>query len=718
MKTPTCIILLIFVALSCFAQFQYPETKTADSSSTYFGKVYKDPYRWLENFKDASVLAWFKAQANFTNSELSKLNGRDELIAEWKMLDKLQPASITDPDFQAGKVFYRKRMPGEKVGKLYYREGLTGTEVLLFDPTTYIAGKTLTIESLLPSFDGKKVAISYSEQGAEVSHTKIMDVASKKFSKEDLYPTFAAVSWTYDNSALLYAWIKSADSADPTSRLNSKTKLHKLGQDSKDDQDYFSNASYPELKVDPSVYPLAFVSDDSKEYVFSGLFSVQPEYVMYYAPISELNSDHIKWKQLAKTEDKLVRGLETVGDRVFAISYEGAPNYKLLEINLKNPDWKNAKLIAAEKKGQTLEEITHSKDYVILNYSDGINNHLYTYSLLNGQTTALKLPYDGTVVVSCLNKKTNNITVTIASWNKPRAEFEVDAGTGSFKPGIFNKAAVYPAAYGQLQVKEVEVKGHDGVMIPLSIIYRKGTKLDGSNVCLMDSYGAYGISAFPNFSVRLNSLAIKGVVIAIAHVRGGSEKGDAWYKAGFKTTKPNTWKDFNSCAEYLIANGYTQPSKLAGTGTSAGGILISRAITERPDLYAAAICNVGCANSMRMEFTSNGPVNVPEFGTVKDSVECKALYEMDGVAHVVAGTKYPAVIGIGGWNDPRVTAWETGKFIAALQTASSSGKPVFMKVNYDNGHFTEDKNVTFANFADQFAFAMWQCGHPDFQLKR
>jgi prolyl oligopeptidase len=718
MKTPTCIILLIFVALSCFAQFQYPETKTADSSSTYFGKEYKDPYRWLENFKDASVVAWFKAQANLTNSELSKLNGRDELIAEWKMLDKLQPASITDPDFQAGRVFYRKRMPGEKVGKLYYREGLTGTEVLLFDPITYIAGKTLTIESLLPSFDGKKVAISYSEQGAEVSHTKIMDVASKKFSKDDLYPTFAAVSWTYDNSALLYAWIKSADSADPTSRLNSKTKLHKLGQDSKDDRDYFSNASYPELKVDPSVYPLAFVSDDSKEYVFSGLYSVQPEYVMYFAPVSELYSDHIKWKQLAKTEDKLVRGLETVGDRVFAISYEGAPNYKLLETNLKNPDWKNAKLIAAEKKDQTLEEITHSKDYVILNYSDGINNHLYTYSLLNGQTTALKLPYDGTVVVSCLNKKSNNITVTIASWNKARAEFDVDAGTGAVKPGIFNKAAVYPAAYGQLQVKEVEVKGHDGVMIPLSIIYRKGTKLDGSNVCLMDSYGAYGISAFPNFSARLNSLAIKGVVIAIAHVRGGSEKGDAWYKAGFKTTKPNTWKDFNSCAEYLIANGYTQPSKLAGTGTSAGGILISRAITERPDLYAAAICNVGCANSMRMEFTSNGPVNVPEFGTVKDSVECKALYEMDGVAHVVAGTKYPAVIGIGGWNDPRVTAWETGKFIAALQTASSSGKPVFMKVNYDNGHFTEDKNVTFANFADQFAFAMWQCGHPDFQLKR
>jgi prolyl oligopeptidase len=152
-------------------------------------------------------------------------------------------------------------------------------------------------------------------------------------------------------------------------------------------------------------------------------------------------------------------------------------------------------------------------------------------------------------------------------------------------------------------------------------------------------------------------------------------------------------------------------------GTSAGGILISRAITERPDLFAAAICNVGCANTMRAEFSSNGPVNVPEFGTVKDSLECKALYEMDGVQHVVNNTKYPAVICVGGWNDPRVVAWQPGKFAAALQNASASGKPVLMKVNYDNGHFTEDQDVTFANFADQFAFVLWQCRHPEFHLK-
>src|SRR5215831_20213634 len=238
--------------------------------------------------------------------------------------------------------------------------------------------------------------------------------------------------------------------------------------------------------------------------------------------------------------------------------------------------------------------------------------------------------------------------------------------------------------------------------------------MDGSSSCILWGYGAYGSSITPYFTV-CRSIAKRGVVLAYAHVRGGGEKGEAWHKAGFKTTKPNTWKDFISCAEYLIKKGYTSAGKLAGTGTSAGGILISRAITERPDLFAAAVCNVGDADAMRSEFGTDGPANSKEYGSVKDQVECQALYEMDGVQHVRQGVAYPAVLGVGGWNDPRVAPWQPGKFIAALQNNSSSKKPVLMKVNYDNGHFTEEKIVTFKNFASQCAFLLWQTGHKDAQ---
>lgn len=719
MKKSITLSIAIGCYLLSFAQYKYPAVTIVDSSDTYFGVAYKDPYRLLENFKDPEVVNWFKQQAMLSNSILNKISGRDELIAEWKMLDKLQPPRIGARDYENGRIFYRKTMPGENVSKLYYRQGMNGKEQLLFDPTTYIKGKTLSIQSTLPGYDGKKIIISYSEAGAEISTIRVMDVDTKTFLPESIYPSwFGPVSWTFDNKSFTYFSQKTGDNTSPEFELNTKTKLHKLADDVKNDVDFFSNESYPDLDIKPNELPFAGVNKDSRNFIFADLSNVRQELFTYYAGISQLNSGKIEWKILCRPEDKIVRGREIIGNDVYAITYKNAKNYKLVHTTLTNPDWDKAETVADEKPDQTLESITHSKDYLFLTYSDGINNHIYKYHVTTKKTSEIKLPYSGTAFIFCLDNTTNDCFVGITSWNKPYSEFNFNAGTEMFSPSTFNKPSVYPAAYKDLQVEEVEAKGHDGVMIPLSIIYKKGTKRDGQNVCLMDSYGAYGISMTPYFNYLENSLAVKGVVIAIPHVRGGSEKGEGWYKAGYKATKPNTWKDFNSCAEYLISKAYTSANKLAGTGTSAGGILISRAITERPDLYAAAICNVGCANAMRMEFAPNGPANIPEFGTVKDSLECLALYEMDGVKHVMKDTKYPAVICVGGWNDPRVIAWEPGKFAAALQNATTSGKPVIMKVNYDNGHFTEDKSVTFANFADQFAFAMWQCGHPAFQLKK
>ncbi len=712
------LICCTLVSLSTVAQYQYPVTKTVDSTNTYFGVTYNDPYRWLEYMEKPEVETWFKQQANYTDGILDNLKGRDELIAEWKMLDKLTPAIISTMRYKNGRLFYRKTMPGENVGKIYYRQGMDGAEKLLFNPLVYNPGKTLSVTNISPSYDGKKLAISYSEQGAEVSTIRILDVDSKQFLKDSIPAVAGFISWAFDNESFLYLWIKSADSKDPTSRLNPKTKLHTLGTANHTDIDYFSNESYPELNIDQAVYPYAALDDDAKNYILAGESTVQNEMKLYYAPIAEFNATKINWKTLCTPADKIVRGIALKGDAVYAITYNNAKNYKVVVTNLKNPDWNNSATVAAEETNKTIESITYSKDYLFITYSDGINNFISKYNFATKKTSSVKLPFTGSAFLNCIDTKANNCLLGITSWNKPYTEFNYNAETDVFTASNFNKPAVYPKAYQDLITEEVEVKGHDGVMIPLSIVRKKDVKLNGSNVCFMDAYGAYGYSATPYFNEMMNSLAVKGVVIAYPHVRGGSEKGEAWYKAGFKTTKPNTWKDFISCAEYLIEKGYTTPQKLAGTGTSAGGILISRSITERPDLFAAAICNVGCANAMRLEFGSNGPVNIPEFGTVKDSIECKALYEMDGMQHVVKGTKYPAVISVGGWNDPRVVAWQPGKFAAALQNASSSNKPVLLKINYDNGHFTEDKSVTFANFANQFAFVLWQSGHPDFQPKK
>jgi prolyl oligopeptidase len=709
----------LLTTILLFAQYQYPATKTVDSSDTYFGINYKDPYRWLENLNAPEVNNWFKTQADYTNGFLSKLSGRNELIDEWKEIDKKQVVQINPIDFISGRLFYYKIIPGEKVNKLFYRDGLySGAEHLLFDPLNYFKRKTLSISGAEPSPDGKKIIITYQQGGSELNTMNIMDVATRKFIDVDITPVFGA-QWTHDGKAILYGTTKNfnTNTKDINFGLNSKTRLYVPGTKKESDRDFFSNESNPNLNIRPEEYPSAWVERFSKKYLFAGRSTVQAENFWYYAPISQIKGKP-DWKILCTPKDSLTGNLIFFDDEVFAMSHNNAPFFKVLHTSLKNPDWDNAETIFEEKPGFTLLSLSRTKDYLIANFTDGINAHIFKYNIHTKKQRKISLPYSGTAFVGGLPwdaTKTNNGISIITSWNKPVTEFQVNLDNDTFSPSRFNKPPVYPDAYTKLIVQEVEVKGHDGAMIPLSIIYKEGTQLNGKNVCMMESYGAYGSPMMPSFSTRRNSLATKGVVIAIPHVRGGNEKGDAWYKAGFKTTKPNTWKDFISCAEYLIENGYTSADKLAGTGTSAGGILITRSITERPDLFAAAVCNVGCANVMRQEFGANGPANTPEFGTVKDSVECKALFEMDGLQHVVKGTKYPAILGVGGYNDPRVMVWQPGKFVAAAQKASTSGRPVLLKINYDNGHFTQDRDVTYANFADQYAFMMWQCGHPLFQ---
>jgi prolyl oligopeptidase len=700
------------------APWSYPPTKTGDATDTHFGKTYKDPYRWLENLKDKEVESWFKAQADLTDGVLAKIAARDALANEWMALDKLKPASYSQITYERGRVFYKKTLGGENVGKLYYRDGWKGAEQLLFDPAGFRPtgakpGDIATIVSYTPSPDGQHVVLSLSAAGAEYSELRPMDVTSRRLLSESIYPSYGALSWTMDSKSFLYDAGKVSDIKSPEIELNRKTRLHTLGTNVTTDVDFFSNESYPDLEISPKEMPMAFIDESYPDYVVGNVGTVQNEMRLFVAPTAQMMSNNkLKWSVLSLPSDNLVRGIVFNKDYVYAVTHSGAPKYKIVRTRVDHPDWKTAETVVPEAK-DSIQSITHSKSFMFVVYSNGIVGRLVKYTLETGKSAEVKLPASGTIDINCPDFRTDQCIVYATSWIQPTTLYDFDADKGTFAKSIFNTAISYPG-FDNLVTEEVEVPGHDGTMIPLSIIHRKDLKLDGSASAILEGYGAYGISYTPAFNVR-HSIALRGVVLAYAHVRGGSEKGEAWYKAGYKTTKPNTWKDFISSAEYLIKKGYTSANRLAGTGTSAGGILISRAVTERPDLFAAIVCNVGVANALRVEFSPNGPVNTPEFGTVQDATEAQALAEMDGVQHVQAGVKYPAVLGVAGWNDPRVVPWQPGKFVAAMQASSTSGKPVLLKVNYDNGHFTEEKIVTFKNFAGQYAFMLWQTGHKEFQ---
>jgi prolyl oligopeptidase len=705
-------------APSASSPWTYPAAPTSDASDTYFGKTYKDPLRPLEDLKAPQTIAWFKAEATLTDGLLDAIPGRDKLADEWLALDKLKPAKYSAFRFQAGKLFYKKVLGGESVDKVYARDGWGGKEELLFDPATYTSavateGKVMTVEDIAPSWNGKYLALALSSGGAEYSEIRVLDMARKTLLPGSIYPTFGVTSWAPDGRSFLYMATSEKDIRSPNIDVNVHTRRHQLATDVASDKVVFGNLHDPEVGMTPKEFAVAYVDQSAPGWVFGSPSTVQNEKTVLVAPIADLEKAKATWRSLARPIDNLVRGFELCGkDSLCAVTHTDAPRYKVVRTSLQHPDWAHAETVVPEA-ADSIQSMIRSKSKLLLVYSNGIVGRLVSYDIASKSSSEVPLPSAGDVSVDCPDARSNHCIVTLAGWIKPVTRYDLDGDRKVLTKSVLNTDVVYPG-FDKLVAEEVEVKGHDGTMVPLSIIHRKDIPMDGSSSCILDGYGAYGYSLTPYFTEEW-STALHGVVLAIAHPRGGSEKGEAWYQAGKKTTKPNTWKDFISTAEYLVDKGYTSKEHLAGTGTSAGGILIGRAITERPDLFAAAIVNVGVANAMRAEFSPNGPVNTPEFGTVADPTEAAALFEMDAVQHVKPGTKYPAVLGVAGWNDPRVSPWQPGKFIAALQAANTSGKPELLKVNYDNGHFSAEKLVTYRNFATQYAFALWQTGNEEFQ---
>ena len=697
--------------------FPYPATRTVDASDTYFGVTYKDPLRWLEDLKSSDTAAWFKAQSTLTDGILDAIPGRDALVAEWQKLDALRPASYSELAFEGGRMFYRKRLGGENIAKIFYREGWTGPEHLLFDPATYIpkfatARAVATVTSYSPSWNGKHVLLAISSGGAEFSELRVIDVRSGALLPEVIYPSYGGTGWSPDHKGFFYDAGTTTDIKSLDIELHRKAKFHELGTDLSKDREILSDAAQSALGITPKEIPSVWVNESAPGYMLGSLGTVQNEMRLYVAPAGDRGAPNVHWQSLAQHSDNLVRGFAMHGEFVYAATHAGAAHYRLVRTKLAHPDWVHAETVIAEA-AESIDHIAQSKEFLFVAYTNGVTGHIAKLDLRSGKVSDVHLPDAGNVWVTCPDARGNRCVVGVDTWTNPSRKYDYDAETDTLAKSVFDSDVTYPG-FVRLVSEEIEVPGHDGTMIPLSIVHEKGMALDGSHSCILEGYGAYGISMTPYFSV-MSSLALYDVVLAFAHVRGGGEKGESWYKAGYKATKPNTWKDFISSAEYLVKTGYTSAAKLAGAGTSAGGILISRAVTERPDLFGAAVCNVGVANAMRAEFSANGPVNTPEFGSVKDPAGAAALSEMDGVMHVKQGERYPAILGVAGWNDPRGAPWQPGKLVAALQAASASQKPVLLKVNYDDGHFTEERSVTFRNFAAQSAFMLWQTGHRDFQ---
>lgn len=713
---------LIFCNQILFSQKQ-KVIKPLPSTDQYFDTKIIDEYRNLENVKDSSVIGWMKEQNNYTNAILKAIPSRQYLIDKLDEMDSKNEYSIsylqiTDND----KYFYIKRQVKENVQKLYLRNGFEAKEELLFTPAEYKKNnKEYVINYIKPNYDGSKIVVALTEGGKEIGEMIIIDVEKKvilPYTITNCWPSDGGgVSWLPDNNSFIYLHYPIIDNKSDSFLKNMASVVYKIGSDPKIIHPILSKKDYPELNLKEEDFPIVSINKNNQNYLIAKIGGAANFSDTYYADFSELNNKHISWKTLYKKEDKIV-DYTLVKDDLYYVSAKDAKNNFVAHTSLKKPNFLKAEIIIPEIIDEVIGSVYSTKDGLFVTTTkNGVESKLYFYTPQT-KLNKLILPIpSGNIKLTTKSNNYSDIWVTCSGWINTDKRYKYSVSENKFTSENINPIIEF-ADFKQIKVLETTVKSHDGKDIPLSIIYNKELNPKEKLPLLVLGYGAYANSYSPFYAKIALLWIIKGGIVAYTHVRGGGEKGEEWHLGGFKKTKPNSWKDFISCIEYMHEKGYSSPSKTAIWGSSAGGIVMGRTMTEKPDLIKAVIIAAGTLNTIRMETAPNGPNNIKEFGTVKNKDEFGYLYEMDSYHHIKKGTKYPATLITGGYNDPRVPIWISAKFAAKLMSDNTSKNPVLLKVDFDGGHGRDNtKKKAYEDIADIFAFAFWQLGHPDYQPK-
>jgi prolyl oligopeptidase len=692
----------------------------------YFGTKIPDPYRWMENVKnDPDAQKWLKAQADYTRKLIDSMPGYEKLRARITELVNSEPATISRPRQCAnGNLFYLKTASNQNTAKLCFRDSPSGSEVLLVDPDDFQkrTGVPYAINYVEPSWDGECVAFGISAKGSENAEIHVIDTASRKETGEAIPRCeLNGVNWLPDGKHFLYIQLQELKSGQPATEkyFNSRVALHEVGSDPAKDEVLLTTGSNPSVPVRADQAP-GIVTVPGSNLVFATISNfVANEIAIFVAPLEELGPK-TKWQKVADFEDQ-VTDFGVTQAAVYLLTHKDAPRFKIVSRSVQGSELEPMKeVLPASQK--VIQQIQSAKDGIYYTASDGVDCRLYRLSSSDlAKPEEIPLPVAGWAsfheleagFVGDLEKP--GVLVTVTSWTEAPSHHLYDPQNKRVAVLELEPSGPYDRPKDVVST-EVKVKSYDGTLVPLSIVGLQNFKTDGTHPALLSGYGSYGIVNSPSYQPVSRAFLEHGFWLATAHIRGGGEYGDEWHRAGQKINKPNTWKDFIACAEYLIDKKYAAKGKLAGIGGSAGGITIGRAITERPDLFAVGLPIVGALDMLRFERTPNGPPNIPEFGSAKTEEGFKALREMSTYDHIRDGTAYPMILLYHGYNDPRVDVWMSAKAGARFQSATTSGKPVLLDIDYESGHGvgnTRAQNIR--RTTDLLSVMLWQFGDPDFQ---
>jgi prolyl oligopeptidase len=670
---------------------------------TYFGETISDPYRWMENAKDPDWLPFLKGQNQHTRSVIDALSTRPALL---KRIEQLSGDTVSTGRIQraAGLTFYQQRPLGADNSKLFVRHSQSGEARVLVDPTL-ISTKTshMSLDWWRASPDGKYVVYGLSKDGSEDSLLHILNVADGKDLPDRIPNTEGAnPQWLDDASGFFYNQL-TGKVATPERYLDSQVRFHRLGTDSNSDPILMKRGLVAGIDYDKIQGPTIATFPGSK-FAMLILSDVRPESRSYIAPLQDVLTGKAHWTQVTTFEDE-VTDYDLHGDDLILLHNHGFSRGRLVKTSATAPNLATATEIVPQGD-MVIERTTRAKDGLYITLMDGGISRLRRFSD-KGQLTDIALPFDGTLGGVFTAHNEEGALLSFQGWLNPAAIYSLDTGGKLTDTGLNPKPNIDVSAY---ESKRFFAIAKDGVKIPYDLIYRKGIKLDGSNPTWISAYGSYGVPAYtPTFAGRTLALADAGAIVGYATVRGGGEYGRDWHKAGQLANKPNTWRDLIAVCEELISKKYTSKPHLAIGGRSAGGITVGRALTERPDLFAAVIDGVGWSNPLRYVVEQDGYGEEPEWGAISDPAGYKALKSIDSYQSVKDGTPYPAVLLTTGVTDPRVAPFHVAKMTARLQAASSSGKPILLRVDYDAGHGVgstraqQDREA-----ADTYAFLLWQ----------
>ncbi|MEZ5365609.1 MAG: prolyl oligopeptidase family serine peptidase [Bryobacterales bacterium] len=683
------------------AAISYPETRRVEHYDDYHGVKVHDPYRWLEDDvrESPDVRTWVEAENKVTSAYLDRIPQRETIR---RRLTKLWDYEKYSSFFKEGGRYYFYKNDGlQNQYVLYVQDALDSQPEVLLDPNTWSEDGTVALGAASFSQDGRYMAYAINKSGSDWQTWKVLDIESRKTLDDEIeWAKFTTASWTRDGKGFFYGRYAQPEEgqAFQSTNLNQKLYYHRVGTAQAEDVLVYERPDEPEWGFSPSV------STDGRWLVITIWKGTDDKYRVAYKDLTEPYGMPVT---LIDNFSQDYTFIDADGSTLYFQTDLDAPNRRVIAIDVRKPERANWREVVPTAE-ETLRSVGLTGNMFVCQYLKDAKSQVKLYDMEGAFVREVEFPGIGSANGFEGERGDTETFYSYSSYALPPSIYRYDLITG--KSTLLRQAKVEFDA-DAYETKQVFYKSKDGTRVPMFVTARKGVELDGKNPTLLYGYGGFNIAQTPGFSVRWASWLQLGGVVAIANLRGGGEYGETWHKAGTKLQKQNVFDDFIAAAEWLIANRYTEPAKLAIMGGSNGGLLVGAAITQRPDLFGAALPAVGVMDMLRFDKFTAGRFWVDDYGSSSNPEEFKALYAYSPYHNLKNKTEYPATLITTADTDDRVVPGHSFKFAAEIQHMQKGSEPVLIRIETSAGHGAgKPTSKMIDELTDQWAFLVKNLG--------